>query len=221
MFAVALARRGTGPFGWIHCARDLDRVGTEARRALSEGRDASAEVLSDPAEIAPPTPPRRPFSQFFLREPTTRALEDRLGAYLGLPLLLQRMVARLVAPEGHVPLVVTGAEALPARIAQDGLARRHVLMTLRSEGVSLVVTFRGTPSNPFRRAFPRVYRVEEVTGRSWRQARVTVEEGEHPTCGAEYSSTIQEYFDRFRPAPDARPRVYIVPPPRRQRRRSA
>jgi hypothetical protein len=183
ILAAALARRQQRPFGWIQCATSEAGLAPAGRRRLEEGSAGHREVVQDPRDLGVPEPQIRPLSQFFLDEPVTLSFEVRLAAYLGMPVLLQRMASQILSGDGRSMIVLTNLDALPLQVAVEGMDRPEVQSTLRREGVSVVATYRGTPPDRLKRTFRSIYRVQAKPGRPWSHARVTFEEGPHPTCG--------------------------------------
>ena len=126
-------------------------------------------------------------------------------AYLGMPVIVQRMVARVLSADGRSMIVLTHLDAIPPNVARDCFARPEIVSTMRREGVSLLATYRGTPPDPLRRAFPRVFHVEGPPRGPWPSARVTAEEGHHPTCAVLPSATVTEWVAHLRSGRDQGP----------------
>jgi hypothetical protein len=211
ILGAALGRREGRSFGWVHCAPSDADLEPAARQRLEEGSDGYRELLRDPRELNIPEHRVRRLAQFFLDEPMTLSFEVRLVAYLGMPVIIQRMVSRVLSADGRSTIVLTNLDGVPPKVALECFARPEVLSTLGREGVSVLATFRGTPPERLKRAFLRVYRVDSAPGAPWTSATVTPEEGAHPTCGNVPGRSLQawiEYLSSDEPsasgAPDRR-----------------
>jgi hypothetical protein len=178
VLASALAREQVGKFGWADFTATPEAPEPAARRVLEESSETTPDPHVRAEELLPPGDGMRAMSAWLVREPLSAEAAARLAAYLRLPSLLQRMVSRVLAANARAVVVLTNVDALPGPTAEVALAAADVRETLRREGVTLVVTFRGTPSNALRTAFDRVYRVEGRDEQAWQEARVTLERGE-------------------------------------------
>ena len=76
------------------------------------------------------------------------------------------------------------------------LENPHVHGVLRGEGVSLLVTFRGTPPPSLEEAFDRILRVEQAAGVPWTESYVRPERGEPSTDGG-FSGPLREFWGRL------------------------
>jgi hypothetical protein len=177
VLAAGLAEDEVGSFGWADCA-------TADRSAPGDGRrllELTAESVSDgpvrPEELAPPTNPPTRLADWLVRDPVGAEATARLAAYLRLPSLLQRAVARITTRNARAVFVLTNADALPDDALERALGSAEVHATLRREGVTLIVTYRRTPSAILHAPFDQIYRVDSGTPPDWRSALVVTERG--------------------------------------------
>ncbi|MGA8274797.1 MAG: hypothetical protein WB789_09770 [Thermoplasmata archaeon] len=178
VFASAIAREEVGTFGWADFTAPPEAPEPGARRVLEE----SSETRHDPPiraeDLLPPGDGVSAMSTWLVRDPLAAEATARLAAYLRLPSLLQRMVSRVMAANARAVLVLTNVDALPDSLVERALGSVEVHETLHREGVTLIVAFRGTPTDVLRAPFERVYRVEGRPDQVWQEARVTLERGE-------------------------------------------
>ncbi len=178
VFASAIAREEVGTFGWADFAATPEVPDPGARRVLEESSESGPELHVRVEDLLPPGDEAHSISTWLIRDPLSTEAVARLAAYLRLPSLLQRMVSRVMSRNARAVLVLTNVDGLPGPTAEVALASTEVHATLRREGVTMIVTFRGTPSNALRSAFDRVYRVDGRVEQPWQEARATLERGE-------------------------------------------
>jgi hypothetical protein len=175
ILAAALAARPSAPFAWANCSGSTKGLGDEALRRLSAGASQLREPRIDPQELS--APPRFAARLSDLVDPESIPSRERIALddYLRLPRLLQRWIAAWRPEDGPARFLLTNADVLPSAVAQGILARPALHQTLHRERVTLVVTFRGFPSEEVRSGFDRVYRIEGAPGAGWSEALVTEE----------------------------------------------
>jgi hypothetical protein len=180
VLASALAFREVGAFRWAEGALSTELPEPAALRVVGVGSGPSEGWRVPTQELLPPTFAEEDLKQWLLPEPPDQALVDRLGAYLRLPSVLQWLVSRAPEPGGRSAIVLTNLDALPVPAVEHALGPEQTHSTLRQEGVTMLVTYRGAPSDSLRRAFDRIYRVEGRADQLWQEALVTRERGEGP-----------------------------------------
>lgn len=178
VFASALAREEVGSFGWADCASAPEHPDPGARRVLEESAESASEPTVRPEDLLPPTAGPAAIASWLVRDPLAAEAMARLAAYLRLPAVLQRIVSRVTTVNARAVVVLTNVDALPGPAVERALGLVEVHETLHREGVTLVVTFRGDPSNVLRAPFERVYRVQGHPDQVWQEARVTMERGD-------------------------------------------
>ena len=131
-----------------------------------------------PEELLAPSVARSDFGDWIQPEAIESPDVLRLSAFLQLPSVLQSLIARAPESTGRTAIVLTNIDGLPIDALENAFGRSEAHETLRREGVLLVVTFRGSPSDALRTPFDRIYRIDGRRDQSWREATVTVERGE-------------------------------------------
>ncbi|MCI4364489.1 MAG: hypothetical protein L3K10_00265 [Thermoplasmata archaeon] len=215
ILVAALARRDPYPFGWADCSRAGQVWDAVAQRLLAEGSDRSREVPMDLDELRPPPSPEEALSRLVAPDPAPTPLESRLAAFLRLPVLFQRLASRTATPSGRSAIVLTNVDSLPANLMEAALGPLEIHETLHAEGVTLLVTFRGTPPSRLEGVFDQGYRVEAPVGSDWQEARVARARG-NPADGLPPSGLLREWLpslgltelhlDRLGDSPGPRPR---------------
>jgi hypothetical protein len=178
VFASALAREQVGTFGWADFTATPDAPDPGARRVLEESSELGRDPHVRVEDLLPPGETASTMSTWLVRDPLAAEAAARLAAYLRLPSLLQRMVSRVMAANAQAVLVFTNVDALSSSVVERALGSVEVHETLHREGVTLIVTFRGTPSDLLQAPFDQVYRVDGQPDQVWQDARVTLERGE-------------------------------------------
>ncbi|MCI4372602.1 MAG: hypothetical protein L3K02_03030 [Thermoplasmata archaeon] len=178
VFASALAREEVGTFGWADFTGPEETPTPGARQVLEASSDTPREPSVRAEDLLAPTGAVGGLSTWLVRDPLSAEAAGRLAAYLRLPSLLQRMVSRVMTINARAVLVLTNVDALAIPTVERALGSAEVHETLHREGVTLLVTFRGTPSDLLRAPFERIYRVDGHPGQVWQDAPVTLERGE-------------------------------------------
>jgi hypothetical protein len=177
VLAAALARQEVGSFGWADCTAAAEVPESGARWVLEEGSEASYAPRVVPDDLLPAHVDDGGIGAWLVRDPAGTETAARLAAYLRLPSVIQRMVARTVSSNARAVLVLTNVDALPGISVDRSLGPIETHETLHREGVTLLVTFRGNPTNILRAPFDRVYRVDGRADLPWQEARVAIERG--------------------------------------------
>jgi hypothetical protein len=180
VLAAALAHREAGGFRWADGARSTEMPDPAALQVLEVGSGQPEGMRVPAKELFPPTIQADHQLRWLLRDPPDRDLVARLEAFIHLPSILQGLVARAPEPDGRSAIVLTNLDALPITDLERALATDATHATLHREGVTMFVTFRGTPSDPVRDSFDRIYRVEGRPDQAWQEAVVSLERGEGP-----------------------------------------
>jgi len=178
VFASVLARERLGAFGWLDCSAQSAALDPVTRDALGESLPTGLSSPIGQEELIPPRDGEHLLRQWLIDDAVSTEVVTRVGAYLRLPSLLQRLVSRVAAADGRAVVLLWNVDALPRSALELALGSADVHEILRGEGVSLIAAFRGEPSGPLRAPFDRVYRIESTPGESWQAARVTQEQGE-------------------------------------------
>jgi hypothetical protein len=169
MLALGFARRVDRAFGWANFSASTSGLEGAVRRMLAdgtEGRRVEHATLSEPST---PIEGSRELERFLIPEPGSMDLEGRLKAFLTLPELFQTLLGRTLSPKGEGILLLTNVDAVSPAAVRRTLELPTLHDTLHREGVTLVVTYRGTPPSTLPRAFDEVFQVEHV-GQSWPDA---------------------------------------------------
>jgi hypothetical protein len=178
VFAAALARQEVGSFGWADCSAAPEVPEPGARRVLEQNAETGRESGVRSEDLLPPHDGGPPLSEWLVSDSLATDTRMRLAAYLRLPSLLQRMVSRVTTINARAVLLLTNVDALPGPAVERALGSDEVHETLHRESVTVVVTFRGEPSDRLSAPFDRVYRVEGRPDQVWQDARVTLVRGE-------------------------------------------
>jgi hypothetical protein len=177
MLALGFARRVDHAFAWADFSRPSSGLDGAVRRMFvegTEGRRVEPATLSEPSR-----PVERPHEveTILAPEPDSRDMESRLRAFLSLPELFQTLLGRTVSPKGEGVLLLTNVDSVTPAAARRTLELADVHDTLHREGVTLIVTYRGTPPESLTSAFDEVFRVEHL-GKSWPDALLAATQGE-------------------------------------------
>jgi len=169
MLALGFARRVDLAFGWANFSSSTSGLDAAVRRMFVEGTEgrrvehATVRELSTPGEQPPE------LETFLTPEPGSGEFEGRLKAFLALPELLQTLLGRTVSPKGEGVILLTNVDAVSADAAKRTLGLPSLHETLHREGVTLLVTYRGTPPGSLCNVFDEVFQVEHL-GPSWPDA---------------------------------------------------
>lgn len=177
IFASALARQGETPFVWAHCSPTTDGLGEVARGILVEHSDSSREQGVDSSDLLAAADWSARLPHLIVPESISHGERLRLHAYLQLPPFLQRLASRTLASAGPGVIVLTNIDALPEPFRQNFLAQPEIHDFLHREGVTLVMTFRGSPSGELERVFDAVYAVDSTRETNWAEARIFRQRG--------------------------------------------
>lgn len=178
LLAAGLARR-TGPgFGWANCSGSTSGWEPSVRAALEAGSAGRRVEVVVPEEFASNEVRARSLDAVVDSHGLTQEGRERLVDFLRLPDLFQRLVAS--RPTGTLlsALVLTNVDVLPRPLVRDTLEDPRLHHELRTEGVSLVVTFRGSPPPSLEAVFDRLFRVDPPSDGSWLESFVRPERGE-------------------------------------------
>jgi hypothetical protein len=180
VLACALARREVGAFRWADGAPASERPEPEALRVLAEGSGQDPGWHVPPGDLDPPGISLEGLRHWLHSEAADIAARLRLEAYLRLPSILQQIVSQAPEPGGRSAIILTNVDALPPPGLESALGEPGTHATLRREGVSMFVTFRGSPPAALQVPFDRIYRIDGQPQQVWQEARVTVERGGGP-----------------------------------------
>lgn len=177
VLASALAAREGGSFAWADGLAGADPPDLAAHRVLEASSGTVEDGAIRPEELLPPASGAESVAHWLLQDPLAADAGSRLDSYLKLPSLLQRLISRSTAPSGRAVVVLTNLDGLPGWAVDRAFGAPEVHATLRREGVFLVVTVRGQPSDAIRARFDRIYRIDAGAEEAWPDARVTSERG--------------------------------------------
>lgn len=169
MLALGFARRVDRAFAWANFSLSNSALDGAVRRMFldrTEGRRIEPATLS---ERSTPGEETRELETFVRPDPGSRDMESRLKSFLSLPDLFQKLLGRTLSPKGGGVILLTNVDAIPSAAARRTLELPELHDTLHREGVTLVVTYRGTPPVSLTNAFDEVFRVEHL-GKSWPDA---------------------------------------------------
>jgi hypothetical protein len=178
VFASALAHEEAGTFGWADFIAAPEAPEPGAQRVLEESAHIDLPAPARADELLPPADSARTVSTWLAGDPLAADAAARLAAYLRLPSLLQRIVSRVVSVNAQAVVVLTNVDTVESSTLERTLGSPEVHGTLHREGVTMIVTFRGTPTELFQAPFDRVYRVEGQPEGAWQDARATLTRGE-------------------------------------------
>ncbi len=213
VLATTLARAEVGSFGWADCAGTQHPSDPAARRVLVDTGGAVAGPSVDVRELSPPSGAAAGIATWLVRDPVAAETAARLAAYLRLPAVLQRIVSRVTSQNARAVVVLTNIDALAGPELDHALGAVEVHETLHREGVTLIVTYRGSPSAILSAPFDRVYHVENDPGLPWRESTVQVERGgPGETTGTEW--TLGDRVHEPAPLPAPSDPVGGIPPHR-------
>ena len=169
MLALGFARRVDQAFGWADFSASPSALDGAARRMFVEGTEGRRVEHATVRELS--TPSERPpeLGTFLTPEPGSREFEGRLRAFLALPDLFQTLLGRTLSPTGEGVILLTNVDAVSSAAARKTLELPTLHDTLHREGVTLLVTYRGTPPSSLSKPFDEVFQVEHL-GQSWPDA---------------------------------------------------
>jgi hypothetical protein len=177
LLAAGFAELARPEFAWANCSgstRGWERWIAELLEGHSTDR---SDVEVSPREFRMFDAPAKWIERLVVPETIPADLRERLDDFARLPPLFQRLVSRFAPPEDRGSVVLTNADAFRSAVVDAALASARLHATLRREGVSLTVTFRGDPPSPVKEAFDQVLRVDSPRGAFWAEARVMSERG--------------------------------------------
>jgi hypothetical protein len=177
MLALGFARRVDRAFAWAEFSTPgpaLDGAVRQMFLERTEGRRIEHATLS---ELSGSGEGLRELERILTPEPASRDMEGRLKAFLTLPELFQRLLGRTVSPKGEGVILLTNVDAVTPAAARRTLELAGLHDTLHREGVTLLVTYRGTPPGTLANAFDEVFRVEHF-GKSWPDALLAATQGD-------------------------------------------
>lgn len=173
VLAAALAELRAGAFAWADCAVRASRV-EPAVRARIAGRATGGVV--EPLrirELEPAAPDPHAFARLVVAEAAGGTERSELEEYLGLPEVVQRLVARTDPRPGQGALLISGLQRVPRDRLTRGLVAPATLRAVRRLGLSYLGTYLGVPPPELRVAFDRELHVLATPGRPWAEARVS------------------------------------------------
>ena len=169
MLALGFARKVDRAFAWANFSESTRRLNEGVRKMFverTEGRrveHASVDGLSTSVEGP------RVLRTFLRSDPASEDLESRLEAYLTLPEIFQSLLGRTVSANGEGAMVLTNLDAVPPEVLRKTVELPALHDILHREGVTLLVTYRGSPPSSLDRVFDEVFRVERL-GKNWPDA---------------------------------------------------
>jgi hypothetical protein len=169
MLALGFARRVDRAFGWADFSTSPSALDGAVRQMFVEGTEGRRVEHAGLSELSTPGEGRRELETFLIPDPGSRDFEGRLKAFLSLPELFQTLLGRTLSPRGEGVLLLTNVDAVSSTAARQTLELPELHHTLHREGVTLLVTYRGTPPGSLTKAFDEVFRVEHL-GKSWPDA---------------------------------------------------
>ncbi|MFZ1023999.1 MAG: hypothetical protein WAN87_07685 [Thermoplasmata archaeon] len=196
ILAGALARRAQTPFAWASCSETEEPLDEQTHRWLAEHSEFEGETAVDPQELEPSRARDPGHSGLLLPESMAEQERIRLTEFLSLPPLFQRLLARTMSAQGQALIVLTNVDALRSRLQEHVLSGASVHRILHREGVTLVATFRGSPTSHLARVFDEVYAVDAPPHTPWADARITRERGD-PARGTPVAGSLREWLYRL------------------------
>jgi hypothetical protein len=169
MLALGFARRVDRTFAWANFSTSTSGLDGAVRRLFVERTEGRREEHATLSELSMPLKGPHELETFFLPDPGSRDLMDRLKAFLALPELFQTLLGHTVSSKGEGVILLTNVDAVFSAAARRTLELPELHDTLHREGVTLLVTYRGTPPGSLAHAFDEVFRVEHL-GNSWPDA---------------------------------------------------
>jgi hypothetical protein len=196
ILAGALARSAQTPFAWARCSESVEPLDEQTQQWLREHSQFDGKSPVDPRELELSRARDPENSGLLLPDSLPEPERNRLNEFLTLPPLFQRLLARMISAQGRALIVLTNVDALPSYSQSQGLTGPSVHGVLHREGVTLVVTFRGSPASQFVRVFDEVYAVDTPPHTAWADARVTRERGD-PARGTPMAGSLREWLYRL------------------------
>jgi hypothetical protein len=177
MLAVGFAARVRPAFAWANCSGSTTHWERAVVEALERGSVGHAPGRVDAHELRVLEAHPVAVDRLVVRDPQLELVRGRLVDFVRLPLLFQRLISQYGTPEAPISVVLTNADAFRSSSVETTLANPRLHETLRREGISLSVTFRGDPPSTMKEAFDHVLRVEPSGTGDWADARVMAERG--------------------------------------------
>ena len=175
--AAGLAERVQPEFAWANCSGstahwDRSIAGMMERR--SSGRGAELPRIGD---LQMHEPAAEALDRVVIQESLPGSMRQRLIEFVRLPPLLQRLISFAAAGDDPASIVLTNVDGMPDHLLESSLASPSLHEALHHEGVTLFVTYRGTPTPALKGVFDQIYRVEPPRAGSWLHSYVTSERG--------------------------------------------
>jgi len=176
MLALGFARRVDRAFGWADFSSPTSALDAAVRRMFVERTEGRRVEHATVRELSTPSERPHELESFLIPDIGSRDLEGRLKAFLALPGLFQTLLGRTLSSKGEGVLLLTNVDAVSSAAAGKTLELPALHDTLHREGVTLLVTYRGTPPGSMTHAFDEVFRVEHL-GKNWPDALLAATQG--------------------------------------------
>jgi hypothetical protein len=177
MLALGFARRVDRSFAWADFSAPSSALDGTVRQMFLERTEGRRVEHANLVDVAKPAEGSWRFETVLRSDPGSREMERRLRAFLSLPELFQTLLGRTVSEKGEGVVLLTNVDAVSSVAARRTLELADVHDTLHREGVTLLVTYRGTPPRSLTNAFDDVFRVEHL-GKSWPDALLAATQGD-------------------------------------------
>ena len=180
--AVGLALRSAPSFAWADCADPSLSVALRSRAWVERRAGRPVVERVDPALLRPAN-----LERVILRHtvvPAGPSDEGRLLDHLAMPELFQRLAARAISGDGRGVILVANVDTLSDALRANTVEMGRLHRTLHDEGLTVIVTSRGGPSDAVEQEFDRIYRVEVPPNAPWFAGTLTEEKSVDPADGS-------------------------------------
>jgi len=180
LWAAGLAHRTDPSFAWADLTPTLPGAQKDDRLLMARSSTGTWINGARPEDARPPTVSLSAVEALVRDVPRTEGGPDRLKGFLGLPSLVQLLAARATRPDGGATIVVLGIDAIPPSLLARTFGAPELHATVRREGITCVVTYRGTPSPRLLERFDAAFRIDAPPGGDWSSTIVQATRGAFP-----------------------------------------